>query len=118
MEAITKTEFDLTYQSNDVDEEEFQRLSLLALDLTELLCFGRADQKESAAKRAMKEMIAYWIDRGGTAAVNGSSSPKSERIGNYSVTNRDETILTLNGVSIAPSALVILDNAGLRNRNL
>lgn len=118
MEAITKTEFDLTHRSEDIDEGEFDLLAQLALDLTDLLCFGRADRDESAARRAMKEMIAYWIRRGGNQAVSGQDSPKSETVGNYSVTNRDEQLITVRGVAVCPAALVILDRAGLRNRNL
>ncbi len=118
MQAITKTEFDLTHRSENLEEEEFDLLSQLALDLTNLLCFGRADRDEGSARRAMKEMIGYWVARGGMSAVSGQATPKSERIGNYSVTNREENAVTLNGVSIAPQALLILDNANLRNRNL
>lgn len=118
MEAITKTEFDLTHRSEEMEEEEFNSLARLALDLTDLLCFGRADQDESAARWAMKEMISYWIDRGGKSAVSGQTTPKSEKIGNYSVTHRDEKVITLRGVTVSPAALVILDKAGLRNCNL
>ncbi len=118
MEAITKTEFDLTHRSDDTEEEEFKVLSQLALDLTDLLCFGRADQNQEAARRAMKEMIAYWIARGGSKGISQSPDPKSESIGNYSVTNREENLITLRGVAIAPGALIILERAGLRNCNL
>lgn len=118
MEAITKTEFELTHSAQDISEQEFDLLAQFALDLTELLCFGRAEQKEESARRAMKEMIAYWIDRGGIDALSGPASPKSERIGNYSVTNREEEVITLHGVSVSPMALIILDRAGLRNCNL
>ncbi len=118
MEAITKTEFELTHDSQEIAEKEFDLLSQLALDLTSILCFGREDQNENAARRAMKEMIAYWIQRGGSTAVSGSVSPKSERVGNYSVTNREENLITLRGVTVSPGALVILDGAGLRNCNL
>ncbi len=118
MEAITKTEFELTHSSQDISEQEFDLLAQFALELTDLLCFGRAEQKEESARRAMKEMISYWIERGGTGAVSSSIGPKSERIGNYSVTNREEEIITLHGVSVSPTALIILDRAGLRNCNL
>ncbi|MBO5214160.1 MAG: hypothetical protein J6B86_05270 [Clostridia bacterium] len=118
MEAITKAEFELTHSAKDVEEKEFDLLARIALDLTELLCFGRAEQKEESARRAMKEMISYWIERGGIDAVSGPTNPKSERIGNYSVTNREENVITLHGVSVSPAALVILDGAGLRNCNL
>ncbi len=118
MEAITKTEFELTHDSQGITESEFDLLSQLALDLTDLLCFGRENQNESAARRAMKEMITYWIQRGGSTAVSGPVSPKSERVGNYSVTNREEDLITLRGVAVSPAALIILDGAGLRNCNL
>lgn len=115
MELITKTEFDLTHQSDGVGEEEFLLLSELARDLTDLLCFGRQEWNETAARRAMKEMIAYWIERGGSKGISGQASPKSESIGNYSVTNRDETLITVHGVAVSPAALLILDSAGLRD---
>lgn len=118
MKAITKTEFELTHDSQEIEEREFDRLAQLALDLTDLLCFGREDQNESSARRAMKEMISYWIQRGGSTAVSGPVSPKSERVGNYSITNREENLITLRGVTVSPAALVILDGAGLRNCNL
>ncbi len=118
MDAITKPEFDLTHRSEDLEEEEFNLLAALALDLADVLCFGRADRDAEAARRAMKEMIAYWIARGGSKAVSGPSGPKSETVGNYSVTNREEKIITVHGVSVSPAALVILDRAGLRNRNV
>ncbi len=116
MEVITKSEFERTHGSGDVEEEEFRLLAQLALDTVDLLCFGRAAQKEEAARSAMKELIDYWIRRGGKNAVYGQSTPKSESIGNYSVTNREENLITLRGVVISPAALVILDRAGLRNR--
>ena len=116
MEAITRTEFESTHSAQDIDKKEFTRLSQLALDLTNLLCFGRADLNEAAARKAMKEMIDYWISRGGVSAVSDKASPKSERVGNYSVTHRDG--VTLNGVPVSPAALMILDGAGLRNRNV
>lgn len=115
MEAITKTEFDLTHSSEGIGEEEFVRLSELARDLTDVLCFGRQEWNETAARRAMKEMISYWVSLGGYRAVSGQTTPKSETIGNYSVTHREETVLTVHGVSVAPSALLILDSAGLRD---
>lgn len=115
MELITKTDYDLTHSSEGIGEEEFDRLSELARDLTSVLCFGREAWNESAARRAMKEMISYWISRGGYRAVSGQASPKQESIGNYSVTNREETVPTVHGVSISPSALLILDSAGLRD---
>lgn len=118
MEAITKTEFESTHSSQDIDDKEFDLLAQNALELTEVLCFGRAENDPESAKRAMKEMIAYWIERGGTRGVCGSTNPKSERIGNYSVTNREEKVITLHGVAVSPTALVILDRAGLRNCNL
>ncbi|MBQ1965718.1 MAG: hypothetical protein IIV79_03545 [Clostridia bacterium] len=116
MQAITRTEFEMTHTSQDIDKKDFQRLSQSALDLTELLCFGRADLNETAARNAMKEMIDYWISRGGVAALSDKASPKSERVGNYSVTHREG--VSLNGIPISPAALLILDNAGLRNRNV
>ena len=113
MKAITKTEFDVNHRWDHIENEKFQHLSQLALDLTDLLCFGRADQNEPEARRAMSEMISYWLEQGSTNAT-----PKSERIGNYSVTNQDKREISLHGLSIAPGALIILDRAGLRNRNL
>lgn len=120
MEAITKQEFDLTHRSADdsMEEEEFELLARLALDLTEVLCFGRAERNPEAAKRAMKERISYWIARGGSKAVSGPAGPKSESVGNYSITHREEQTVTLHGVTVSPAALIILDGAGLRNCNL
>ena len=118
MEAITKADFDLNYSTDPIDDKEFAILAQLALDLTDLLCFGRTDRNEASARRAMEEMIRYWIEHGGVSAVGGQQNPKSERVGNYSITHRDEPQITLRGVTVSPAALVILDRAGLRNCNL
>lgn len=118
MEVITKEDFDLNHSTEPIDEKEFELLARLALDVTDLLCFGRANRDEATARRAMEEMIRYWIERGGTSAVDGQQKPKSERVGNYSVTHWEEPQITLRGVTVSPAALVILDRAGLRNCNL
>lgn len=118
MNIITKHEFDLTHRSDGIGEEEFLRMAQCALDLTEELCFGRAAKNEPEARRAMKEMISFWIERGGLEAVYGNPRPKSETVGNYSVTNGEETVPLLQGVSVSPYALLILNRAGLRDHGV
>ena len=110
MELITREEFDRIHSSEGVSDEDFFLMAQLAADVTNLITFGRGGKREEEAKRAMTEMVAYWIAR---KTVSGQASPKSESVGNYSVTNRDETVLTVRGVSICPAAMVILDSAGL-----
>ncbi len=118
MQAITKADFDLRYPDSGVTEEDFELLSALALTLTDYLCFGRAHRNPAAAQRAMTEMVAYWVEKGGKTAIDGQTLPLSERVGNYAVTHREDTALTVRGVTVAPAALLILDHADLRNRNL
>lgn len=116
MTPITSEEFDLTHSAKDLTEEEFQILSLRALDLTEELCFGRANRNEEAARRAMKEMIAFWIARNG--GKEGAALTERESVGNYSVTHKNDETVTVHGVPVSPSALLILNRAGLRNRSV
>ncbi len=118
MQPITKSAFDLRYPDSDVREEDFEILAELALTLTDYLCFGRADKNPEAAEKAMTEMVAYWVERGGKSATDGNTLPKSERVGNYAVTYREDSALTVRGITVAPAALLILDRADLRNRNL
>ena len=116
MNKITPSEFDLTHSAKDLSEEEFDLLSQRALDLTEELCFGRAERDKDAARRAMKEMIAYWIARDG--GKEGTPSVARESIGNYSVNHSEEEPITVHGVPVSPSALLILSRAGLRDRSV
>lgn len=118
MDLITIEEFDLTHSAQNVSAEEFSRLSQRAWDLTDELTFGRAERKEEEARRAMKEMIAYWIACGDSASGEVAGAPKSERIGNYSVTRREEKVLTVHGVPVSPTALLILNRAGLRDHGV
>ena len=111
MTKITPEEFDLTHSAKDLSEEEFAVLADRALDLTEELCFGRADRNEEAARRAMKEMIAFWIARNG--GKEGAPLTERESVGNYSVSHKSE--VTVHGVPVSPSALLILNRAGLRD---
>ena len=116
MERITIEEFDLTHGSQEISEEDFDLLSQLALDTVDELCFGRASRNKDAARRAMKELISLWIARGGRSGVCGPADPKSETVGNYSVTHRDEHLMTVHGITVSPAALMILNSAGLRER--
>ncbi len=115
MDLITIQEFDLTHSARNVSQELFIRLAERARDLTEELCFGRAERNEKEARRAMKEMISYWIARGETEPGTPSPYPKSEAVGNYAITHNEEPALTVHGVSVSPAALLILKQAGLRN---
>lgn len=116
MERITIEEYDVTHSAKDISPETFDLLSFRALDLTEELCFGRADRDEEAARRAMKEMIGYWITL--NKGTEGTPQIRSETVGNYSVNHKEEQALTVHGVPVSPSALLILSRAGLRNRNI
>lgn len=116
MERITIEEYDVTHSARDVSPETFDLLSYRALDLTEELCFGRANRDEAAARRAMKEMIAYWITL--NKGTEGAQRVQSQAVGNYSVTHKEEAVLTVHGVPISPSALLILNQSGLRNRGI
>lgn len=118
MDLITIEEFDLTHSAQNVSEEEFSRLSQRAWDLTDELTFGRAERNEPEARRAMKEMISYWISSGDPTSDGVSGTPKSERIGNYSVIRREEKVLTVHGVPVSPTALLILNRAGLRDHGV
>ncbi len=118
MQLITKEDFDARYPHIQVEETDFELLAQLAATLTEYLCFGRQNRNPQAAKQAMEEMIVYWAERGGKSAADARTLPKSERVGNYSVTHREEGALTVRGVTVSPTALLILDNGDLRNRNL
>ena len=115
MEPLTKNEFEETHSSEGISEEDFELMAALAEDLTALLCLNRQDRDPAAARRAMKEMISYWITHRGTAGVD---HPKSERMGNYSITHRENALLTVRGVAVAPGAMVILDRAGLTDRGI
>ena len=114
MNKITQEEFDLTHSAKDLTKEKFDLLSDRALDLTEELCFGRASRNEEAARRAMKEMIAFWIARNG--GKEGVPLTEREAVGNYSVTHKNDEAVTVHGVPVSPSALLILNRAGLRDR--
>lgn len=114
MKKITLEEFDTTHCAKGISEEEFSLLSQRALDMTEELCFGRAAQKEDAARRAMKEMIHYWIMR----AEDEKGTVERMSVGNFSITRSQASDLHLHGVPLSPTALLILQQAGLRNCNL
>ena len=116
MNPITVEEFDLTHSAKDVSSERFEILALRALDLTEELCFGRAAQKETEARRAMKEMIAFWIENDGES--DGGVSPERETVGNYSVTRTRRSVPTVHGLTVSPAALLILQRAGLRDHGV
>lgn len=121
MKIITKEEFAARYPSEELSstpEEEFAGMAATAADLTDVLCFGRADRDENASERAMVEMIRYWIEREGYSAAARAHGIEREAIGNYSVTYTDGNTVTLYGLAVAPAALLILDRAGLRNRNV
>lgn len=121
MKPITKEEFAARYPSEELtatSEEEFSGMAATAADLTDVLCFGRASRDEAAAGRAMVEMIRYWIERGGYSAATRAYGIEREAVGNYSVSYTDRDTVTLHGLAVAPAALIILDRAGLRNRNV
>ena len=110
MEKITVEEFDLTHCAEHLSPEAFDLLAQRALDLTEELCFGRAERKEEEARRAMKEMISYWI----LAEKDRKNGVQKMTVGNFSVTPLREEPLTVRGVPVSPVALLILQKAGLR----
>lgn len=111
MKPITIQEFSVTHELGDTDEKRYSILAARALDLTEELCFGRTEKNEAQAKRAMKEMIAFWIDHG----EEEHNETVSERIGNYSATRDPDRAVTVHGVPVSPAALLILSSAGLRD---
>ena len=83
MNIITKEELLQRYPSEALDrtsEDDFRIMAELALDVTEILCYGRASRKEEAARRAMMEIIAYWIEGGGRSSVSRPREPIKEAV--------------------------------------
>lgn len=111
MKPITKQEFSATHTLAEIEDKRFSVLAARAVDLTEELCFGRTAKNEAEARRAMKEMIAFWIDHEDAE----SNDTVSERIGNYSATRDPDRAVTVHGVPVSPAALLILSRAGLRD---
>jgi len=113
MDRITLTDFNATHGGEEISPQLFERLSQRAADLTEELTFGRTEGKEEHLRRAMKEMIAYWITLDG--GTEGRAKIVREDVGNYSATWAQEPVLTVRGVPLSPAALLILQKAGLRD---
>lgn len=113
MTRITLEEYCTTHDGEGVSVKLFDRLAQRARDLTEELCYGRCDRKEDEQRRAMKEMIAYWLELNGGA--EGEFPVLRESVGNYSVTHAEPPALFVGGVPVSPAALLILQKAGLRD---
>ena len=116
MNPITVTEFNLTHSTKGISEERFEILALRALDLTEELCFGRAARNEKEARRAMKEMISFWIEENGES--DRGITVEREAVGNYSVTQNIPKAPSVHGIALSPAALLILQRAGLRDHGV
>ena len=116
MTAVTYEEYKAEYGTPPVTEAEFGRLAQRALVAVRNLCFGREDRDETAARKAMKEILAFWISRGGEAGMTEDRLTAGETVGNYSVSyKKKEGDLSCFGLCISPTALMILTDAGLRD---
>lgn len=122
MKPITLEQYRLTRDPGELTEAQFDLLAQKALSVTQYLCFERADRNESEAAKAMEAMIAAWIREETDAEERKTARDIThETVGNYSVTysRRDngETngpAFTILGLTVSPEAVMILDNAGLR----
>lgn len=115
MNAITVQEYTADYGAPEVTTAEFDRLAKRALTVTHALCFGREERNETAAKAAMKEMLALWLARGGEAGLFRERTLNSETAGNYSATYGQPEQTSVGGLPVAATALMILTDAGLRD---